>query len=98
MNEKEERWIEVTVCYARAPHQVDRWVVRLPIGATVADALVASGVQERFPELDVGGRNQVGINGRVVPLSTPLTKEVRVEIYRPIVADPRRVCRRKAAL
>lgn len=89
--------IEVEVAYAPAPHQVDLTTVTLPGGSTVADAIAASGILTRHPELEIGGRNKVGIYAKAVTLETPLRDRDRVEIYRPILVDPKTVRRKKSA-
>ena len=61
--------------------------------ATVADALERSGVLQRFPEIDLE-INKVGIFGKLVPLDTVIAEGDRIEIYRPIVCDPKTVKRR----
>lgn len=87
--------IEVEVAFARPDVQV-LLEVSLPAGADVRSAIERSGILERFPEIDLGGRNKVGIFGRLVKLDQPLRSGDRVEIYRPLTADPREVRRRRA--
>ena len=65
----------------------------VPEGSTVRDAILRSGLLEQFPEIDLE-RNAVGIFGKMVKLDTPLVEGNRVEIYRPITADPESVERR----
>jgi putative ubiquitin-RnfH superfamily antitoxin RatB of RatAB toxin-antitoxin module len=65
----------------------------VPEGSTVRDAILRSGLLEQFPEIDLE-RNAVGIFGKIVKLDTPLVEGNRVEIYRPITADPESVERR----
>lgn len=60
--------------------------VRLPDGATVRDALAASGMKG----------NQVGIFGKKVSIDTRLADGDRVEIYRPLAMDPKEARRRRA--
>ena len=62
--------------------------VELPSGSTVRDALAASGMKHT---------GQVGIYGRVVPAGTVLSDGDRVEIYRPLRADPKEARRARAA-
>lgn len=61
--------------------------------ATVQDAIERSGVMKRFPELDTE-QLRVGIFGKLTKLDAPLSEGDRVEIYRPIIADPMTVHRR----
>ncbi len=87
--------IEVEVAYARPDEQV-LLTLRVPRGATVGDALEASGLLKRFPEIDLA-RNKVGIFGRLTSLAHTLREGDRVEVYRPLIADPKEVRRRRAA-
>jgi putative ubiquitin-RnfH superfamily antitoxin RatB of RatAB toxin-antitoxin module len=79
--------IRVEVVYCAAPHATDRSELQLPDGATLADALRASGVLERngLAVADV----DAGIWGRVQPPDAPLRDRDRVEIYRPLTVDPK---------
>jgi hypothetical protein len=86
--------IEVTVVYA-LPLRADSVSLRVPAGATVGEAISRSGLLERFPEIDLG-RARVGIYSRWVRLDTVLRDGDRVEVYRPLVADPKEVRRRRA--
>jgi len=73
-------------------------VVAVPLaaGMTAMDAVTASGLLEEFPEL-AGRRLDLGVFGQVVPASRLLADGDRVEIYRPLKADPREMRRRLAA-
>jgi putative ubiquitin-RnfH superfamily antitoxin RatB of RatAB toxin-antitoxin module len=70
--------------------------VALPAGATVADAIAASGLPAAHPEIDLA-RNKVGVWMKLVKLDTPLRDRDRVEIYRPLIADPKAVRKQRAA-
>jgi uncharacterized protein len=79
--------IEVEVAYARPDRQtVER--LRLPPGSTAIDALRACGFLDRFAEIDAA-TVVLGIFGRVVRHDQPLVAGDRVEVYRPLRADPR---------
>jgi len=69
--------------------------LRLPRGATVSDALAQSGLAALHPELDVAAA-PVGIFGRRVESKRALADGDRVEIYRPLVADPKTARRKRA--
>lgn len=90
-----EPQITVQVCYARPDIQAVA-TVTLPVGATVEQAIRASGLLQRFADIDLG-RNQVGVFGKAVKLGKPLKGGERVEIYRPLTADPKEVRRKLAA-
>jgi putative ubiquitin-RnfH superfamily antitoxin RatB of RatAB toxin-antitoxin module len=87
-------WIHVEVAYAPFGRQLVLGV-RLEQGARVADAIGASGVLARHPEIDLKTAS-VGVFGRLAQLDTPLRDRDRVEIYRPIVADAREARRERA--
>jgi len=91
--------LEVEVVYA-TPQRQARYALRVNSGATLADAIRACGVLEDFPEIDLA-RNRVGIHGALAKGAQVLRDGDRVEIYRPLSADPKearraRVKRRKA--
>ena len=82
----------IGVAYAKASQQV--WTnIELPDGATVMDAIEASGILGKFPEIDLE-EQKVGIFGKLTKLDAALNDGDRVEIYRPIIADPDMVERR----
>jgi len=85
--------MRVEVIYALAQKQ-ERVVLDLPPGSTVQDALQASGLQQRLPQIEFG---RLGVWGRAVTAETRLRDRDRVEIYRPLIADPKEVRRERAA-
>ena len=87
--------ILVGVAYAPPGNPMHRHL-RLASGSTVGDAIRACGLLAQCPEIDMN-RNRVGIFGRLVQLESPLRNGDRVEIYRPLHADPKEVRRRRAA-
>ena len=86
--------INVEVIYA-LPEQQPILQVRLAEGATVEEAIRASGVLNAFPEIDLA-KNKVGIFSKLVKLNEPVRDKDRVEIYRPLIADPKEVRRKRA--
>jgi putative ubiquitin-RnfH superfamily antitoxin RatB of RatAB toxin-antitoxin module len=88
--------IRVEVAYARPGRSILR-TLRLAPGSTVGEAIGASGLLAQCPEIDMN-RNCVGIFGRLARLGTPLRDGDRVEIYRPLRANPKETRRRRAAL
>lgn len=86
--------IHVEVIYALAQKQYLRKVV-LGEGATVEAAILASGILELRPEIDLAS-NKVGIYSRPVKLTDQVHEGDRVEIYRPLIADPRALRRERA--
>ena len=89
--------IRVEVVYATVDHQL-LLEVELPAGSTISEAIVASGVGAQFPHEDLSA-HPVGIFGRVVddPSRHVLEQGDRVEIYRPLLVDPKEVRRLRAA-
>lgn len=90
------REIRVEVAYALPERQRLVTVVLEP-GATVARAIRESGLATEFPEIDPGGKNPVGVFGQHRRLDDRVRDGDRVEIYRPLKADPREARRRLAA-
>lgn len=84
--------MQVSVVYAETERQ--HWIaVQLPEGATAADAIYKSGILARYPGIDLATQ-KVGIFGKLTRLDMPLGEGDRVEIYTPIIADPKTVARR----
>lgn len=86
--------IEVEVAYARRERQL---IVKLTVaeGTTAQQAVELSCIAEQFPEIDLANL-QLGVFGKAVRLDTVLREHDRVEIYRPLTADPKEVRRRRA--
>jgi len=87
--------IHAVVVYA-LPQQAYVLDIQLPRGATVSAAIEASGILDTVPQLRRGPLD-VGIFGRICALQDPLQEGDRVEIYRPLEADPKDARRRRAA-
>jgi len=87
--------IEIEVAYA-LPERQDVVSVRLPGPVTVAQAIEASGLLQRYADIDLA-KNKVGVFGKLVKLDTLLREHDRVEIYRPLIADPKEVRKQRAA-
>lgn len=80
--------LRVSVAYSPRAGEVDEVTIELPLGATLGEAIRASGVAQRHPALDLEAAT-VGIWGRVQPGGTVLRERDRVEIYRPLTVDPK---------
>lgn len=63
---------------------------------TIEQAIELSGIKQHFDEIDLS-LNKVGIFGKMAKLSDGLKAGDRIEIYRPLLADPKEVRRRRAA-
>jgi uncharacterized protein len=86
--------MKVSLVWSPAPRQVIEDSVEVPDGATVATALARSGWTERFgfasmPDLSFGVWNLPA------SLKTPLREFDRVEVYRPLTADPKEARRKR---
>jgi len=84
----------VEVVYATSERQ-GLYVLEVAAGATVREAIEASGVLAAFPEIELA-HARVGIHGRLATLTTRLGDDDRVEILRPLRADPQDARRRRA--
>ena len=92
----EEKHIHIEVAYALPEQQV---IIPLQVkeGTTVLEAIELSGIREQFSGIDISAGN-VGIfsNNRDVKGETKLREKDRVEIYRPLIADPKESRRKRA--
>ena len=86
----------IEIAYALPEEQV-LLELEVPEGTTVQQAIEQSGLLQRFPDIELGKRNKVGIWGKLTKLDTPLRAHDRVEIYRPLIADPKEVRKQRAA-
>ncbi|HVK94454.1 MAG TPA: RnfH family protein [Noviherbaspirillum sp.] len=87
--------ISVQVCYAAPSGQMLRELA-LPEGADLLMAIEQSGVLRDVPSIDLA-TCCVGIYGKLKAYNTILRDRDRIEIYRPLVADPKDSRRRRAA-
>lgn len=85
----------VEVAYA-LPHKQALLKVEVPVGATVLEAAQQSGIASKFDGVDLDNA-KFGIFGQVVAPSQALRDGERVEIYRPLIADPKEVRKARAA-
>jgi putative ubiquitin-RnfH superfamily antitoxin RatB of RatAB toxin-antitoxin module len=85
----------VEVCYA-LPGKQEIVSVRLPAGATLQQALEASGLLAKYPDIDLR-KNKFGVYAKLSKLDSVLRDRDRVEIYRPLIADPKEVRKQRAA-
>ena len=92
--------LSVSVVYATPDMEVCL-SVQLTAGSTIADAIRASGLAEKVPGIDVAAL-KAGLWGKLKPATTILHEGDRVEVYRPLKADPNtarqhRVAKKRAA-
>ena len=87
--------LEIEIAYANLANQqfVERFEVRP--GVTLRGAIERSRILDKFPEIDLA-INRVGVFGRLKSLEDPVMAGDRIEIYRPLIADPKEMRRKKA--
>ncbi|MFL9872153.1 RnfH family protein [Paraburkholderia megapolitana] len=85
--------LSVEVCYA-LPQAQTLVPLSLPAGSTLEQAIVASGLLQRHPEIDLT-KQKVGVFGKLKPLDAVLADRDRVEIYRPLTVDPKTARQRR---
>lgn len=92
-----EQYIQVDVVYATPDKQLVV-PVKIKAGASAFDAVIQSGIVSKFPELVIENAS-IGIFGKAErnPKDRVLQEGERVEIYRPLIADPKEVRKKRAA-
>lgn len=86
--------INIEVVYA-LPHEQTLLKLAVPEGTTLGEALRLSRIQDKYPEVDVD-KGKFGIFGKLSKADTVLREHDRIEIYRPLIADPKEVRRKRA--
>jgi putative ubiquitin-RnfH superfamily antitoxin RatB of RatAB toxin-antitoxin module len=96
MSEQEQKQISVEVAYALPERQA---IIGLEVaeGTSALDAARLSGIEAQFDDLALDEGSRLGIFGHVISPSQPLREGDRVEIYRPLKADPKEVRKARAA-
>lgn len=87
--------IAVEVAYAKPEKQLIL-KVDVPSGSTAIDAVAQSGISQHFPEIDIEAC-KLGVFGKAVKHTQVLQMGDRVEIYRPLIADPKAMRKKRAA-
>ena len=87
--------IPVEVVYALPDRQVIL-ALEVPADASIAEVIAQSGILQQFPEIDLDS-SKVGVFGKLGKLTDSLHAGDRVEIYRPLIADPKEVRKQRAA-
>lgn len=85
--------LEIELVYIPTQKKMIHLHLKLPPGATVADVIALSGLQETNPEIE---DLTVGIFAKAVSLDTLVKTGDRVEIYRPLLIDPKEKRRQRA--
>jgi putative ubiquitin-RnfH superfamily antitoxin RatB of RatAB toxin-antitoxin module len=87
--------VSVEVVYALKDRQ-ELVALKLSAGATAGEAVERSGLLGKYPEIDLA-RNKLGVFAKLVKPDAVLRDRDRVEIYRPLIADPKEVRKKRAA-
>ncbi|MBI5660489.1 MAG: RnfH family protein [Nitrosomonadales bacterium] len=85
----------IEVVYA-LPREQALLELQVPPGTTVAEAIRVSGILQAHPDIDLA-RNKFGIFGKLTQADAVLRDRDRIEIYRPLRADPKEARRKRAA-
>ncbi len=85
--------ISIEVLYA-LPHEQTLLKLQVPQGCTVSDAVNISGMREKYPVIDPA-KNKLGIFGKLSKTDAVLRDRDRIEIYRPLIADPKEIRRQR---
>ena len=96
MTGKTAEMLHVEVVYA-LPGETTLIQVAVEKSSTIADAIRASGIERLFPQINLD-RNKVGVFGHIKSLLDEINEGDRIEIYRPLTADPKENRRRRAAV
>ena len=86
----------VEVAYA-LPDKQSLISLEVEEGTTIKEAIQASGVLDTYDQIDLT-RDKVGIFSKFATLETVLREKDRIEIYRPLIADPKKVRKERAAM
>ncbi len=87
--------MKIEVVYA-LPHKTELVKLDLPEGSTVLQAVEASGLLVKYPDIDVR-KNKFGVYAKLAKADAVLRERDRIEIYRPLIADPKEVRKQRAA-
>ncbi len=90
----ESNMIHVEVVYA-LPHEQRVFTLVVNKEMTVEEIIAQSGVLELYPEIDLT-KNKVGVFSRNIKLDATVNDRDRIEIYRPLLADPKEIRRKRA--
>ena len=86
--------INVEVAYATPDEQIIK-TINIDAGTTAEAAINLSGLLNRFPAINLN-ENKIGVFGKAIKKDLVLKEGDRVEIYRPLIADPKEIRRQRA--
>jgi putative ubiquitin-RnfH superfamily antitoxin RatB of RatAB toxin-antitoxin module len=95
MSDAIKKSIQVEVVYGLAEEQA-LLSVSVPDGSEIRDVILASNIIEQFPDIDLD-KVKVGLFGKLTKMNQIVRERDRIEIYRPLIADPKEVRKRRAA-
>jgi len=87
--------ILVEVVYA-LPDEQTLLAFEVEEGTVAEDVIKKSGILEQYPEIDLS-KQKIGLFSKLIKLDQPLREKDRIEIYRPLIADPKEVRKKRAA-
>ena len=87
--------ITIEVCYALT-HKQEVVALKTEAGCTLQQAVELSGLLAKYPEIDLK-KNKFGVWNKLAKLDAVLRDGDRIEIYRPLIADPKEVRKQRAA-
>jgi len=89
MASEQDKKLDIEVAFA-LPDKQKVLTLKVPVGMSVLDAALSSGIESHFPELDIAS-SRLGVFGKLVakPVEQAVKQGDRVEIYRPLIADPK---------
>ncbi|MGM0562709.1 MAG: RnfH family protein [Pseudomonadota bacterium] len=93
--DSETNTMRVEVAYAR-PDEQQIIPVEVPVDCRIDEAIEASGIVEKFPEIDLD-EQKVGVFGALMKLDDRLREGDRVEIYRKLIIDPKEARKNRLA-
>jgi uncharacterized protein len=85
--------LNIEIVYALS-HEQTLLRIQVPMGSTVTAAIQMSGILNQYPVIDLAV-NKLGIFGKLVKPDTILREQDRIEIYRPLLADPKEIRRQR---
>lgn len=85
--------ITIEVIYA-LPHEQTLLRVQVPAGSSAIEAIYLSSILSQYPSIDLS-QNKLGIFGKLIKPDTILREQDRIEIYRPLLADPKEIRRQR---
>jgi len=94
MTEMNKIYVEVIYALPEEQHIIS---LHVDGGTTIEQAIRLSGVLEHYPDIDLAKTNKFGIFGKIAKSDRILKEGDRIEIYRPLIADPKEVRRKRAS-